>query len=360
MAERMNIGILGIGSYLPKEVRTNDWWPDDVVAKWSGKQVWEDGTEGPTPSSLSAGARLTLQALQKIGDDPFQGAVSRHIMGEDEKAADMEAAAAVQALKHAGVEKEDIGFLLSYTMTPDYINAPNACIVHHHLGLRPDCLALATDAVCNSFQEQLALAHSLCERNGKYGLLVQSSAITRVTPFDRPFSASFGDGATAVVVGPVPASHGVLAQAHYTDGSLHRGLVCTVPGKNWWDDGRIFATPLDKAASRRTFLQLADRAKIAIDDALGRAHVGPEEVDFFASHQATVWLRPVTQELAGLHNAASVDTFSWAGTLSAANIPMVLSVAERDGLLHEGDLVCMHSGGTGITWSSTVMRWGHA
>src|SRR2546430_10307930 len=33
-----NVGILGVGSYLPPTVRQNDWWPADVVEGWKARR----------------------------------------------------------------------------------------------------------------------------------------------------------------------------------------------------------------------------------------------------------------------------------------------------------------------------------
>ena len=63
------------------------------------------------------------------------------------------------------------------------------------------------------------------------------------------FDITAGDGATAVVVGPVERDKGLIAQAHLTDGSLHKALVCTVKGKDWWKDGKIETATLDREAT---------------------------------------------------------------------------------------------------------------
>ena len=68
--------------------------------------------------------------------------------------------------------------------------------------------------------------------------------------------------------------------------------------------------------------------------------------------------RRVAQECAGLRRARFVDTYATAGTLSAANVPLVLEVARREGSLQDGDVVATFSGGSGETYSSLILRWG--
>jgi 3-oxoacyl-[acyl-carrier-protein] synthase-3 len=103
---------------------------------------------------------------------------------------------------------------------------------------------------------------------------------------------------------------------------------------------------------------MPNRARGAIHAALETAGLTPSDVDFYASHQAAAWFRPLTQKAAGLTRARSFDTFPLTGTLSAANIPMVLHEGRRRGLLHEGDVIATFAGGNGETWAAMVLRWG--
>lgn len=139
---------------------------------------------------------------------------------------------------------------------------------------------------------------------------------------------------------------------------MHDGMVFGVPGKKWFEDGRIVGYPKKAAVAWRMLLSIADFGKDVLGAALEDAGLTVDEVQFYASHQATAWFRAVTQEHAGMHDAKSTDTFPWAGSLSAANIPLVLAIGEREGLLKHGDIVAAYSGGNGITYSGLTMRWG--
>jgi 3-oxoacyl-[acyl-carrier-protein] synthase-3 len=172
-----------------------------------------------------------------------------------------------------------------------------------------------------------------------------------------PQSPLFGDGAAAVVVGPVPRG-GLLATVHRTDGTHPRALIACVRDGRWYDGGRIVLHRGDLQAARRVFLETADRAIDVVGAALGEAGAAPDEVDFFAVHQGTPWLRRVTQESLGLTRARSVDTFATTGYLFGASIPLVLETAQRRGMLAADDLVVMHGGGVGSTYGAVVMRWG--
>ena len=59
-----------------------------------------------------------------------------------------------------------------------------------------------------------------------------------------------------------------------------------------------------------------------------------------------------------MNRAATIDTFAPFASLGAANLPLVLAIADRERLLCDGQAVSMFSAGAGETCSSVVLRWG--
>jgi 3-oxoacyl-[acyl-carrier-protein] synthase-3 len=181
---------------------------------------------------------------------------------------------------------------------------------------------------------------------------------SRLVPTDQPSSAILGDAATAVVVGRVAEGYGLLGRSHATDGTHFNALAVGVPGRRWYEEGRNVFYAADKDVARKLILSVADRAREATGAALADAGLAARDVDFYASHQGTSWLRRVTQAHSGLDHARSFDTFPFAASVMGVNVPLVLALAEREGALVAGDLSVVFSGGLGETWSSLVMRWG--
>jgi 3-oxoacyl-[acyl-carrier-protein] synthase III len=354
-----SIGILGVGSYVPPEIRGNDWWPEHVVARWqekAGRRLEKIRAEFEKDAHL--GARLSMAAIEALENDPFQGGYERRVMPEGMKASDMELMAAKDAVERSGVALDEIDAVLSYVLCPDFVNVPSACLVQAGLGLRERTLATNVDAVCNSFMMQLSMARGLiASGQARHVLLTQASAVSRLPLSGELFDNWWGDAATAVVVGPVSEGRGLLAQSHHADGTLWGAFVCGVPGKRWYDDACI-AYSEDHKAHLDMLVRITDRAKQVVGEALADAGLAPEAVDFYACHQAFSWLREVTQKYVGLSDARSVDHFRWTGTVSAANLPLQLAIGEKEGLLKPGDVVATFQGGTGMTWSSMVLRWG--
>lgn len=352
-----NTGILSIGVSLPDTVRTNDFWTSEVRASWQSKRPGNAGLW--STQANTAGERTVAAAAAEWREDPFQGSVERCILAEEEQPSDMEVMAARRALLSADCAPERIDFVIQDGPVPDALTVPNACLLHHQLGLNTRCLTFSTSAGCNALAIQMELASALIAL-GKYkrGLLVQSSAMSRLVPVEARYSPWFGDGATSVVVGPVAAGRGLLASTHSTDGSLADGMVASVPGRRWYEEGRIWWHPHNLTTARALLPSVAEQARASVQDVLWQARLTPEDVDFYAGHQATRWYRAVTQKHAGLSHARFVDTFARTGSISSANIPLVLATAQQQGLLAADDVIVTFATGNGATWSSMVLRWG--
>jgi 3-oxoacyl-[acyl-carrier-protein] synthase-3 len=337
-------------------VRRNDWWPEPIVARWREKALHR---VEKLPIPLTDGVQLALDAMTRLRNDPFAGSVQRRIMGGEEWSSEMETAAARLALEDAQVDPREIDAVISFTVVPDYIAGPTGCIVHQRLGLPQSCLTISIDSACNSFPVQLTLADQMIRAgNARNVLLIQSAAFSRIVPIESPLSAWLGDGATAVVVGRVREGYGVLAHAHGTDGTRHKAVVHGVPGRRWYEEGRIVAYSEDPPMAQAIILGSIDRSKEVIPAVLANAGVRADQIDFYACHQGVPWLREITQSVTGMKNARWVDTFASFASLSAANIPLVMSFGKKEGLLRDGDLVMTFSGGTGETWSAALLRFG--
>jgi 3-oxoacyl-[acyl-carrier-protein] synthase-3 len=270
----------------------------------------------------------------------------------------MEVRAAHAALDEAGLTIADIDLLITHTMVPDYLEVNSASILQHKLGLRNDRLAFGVDAVCTSVLLQLQIAEQMIRAGeAKRALLTQSSACSRLGPWEQPFSAQLGDGASAFVVGEVEPGRGFLGRHFESDGSLHAGFVATVPGKRWYDEGRVVAASEDKGAARKMQLHAVDTARRVIGTALQRSGVKASEVAFLATHQPSVWLTELVKDCCGLESARILPTFSWAANVMSSNIPLQLELAAREGILERGDLVATFSVASGMTAASAILRW---
>lgn len=350
-----SVGILGVGLYLPPEIRRNDWWPREVVEGWMKSR--------PTPppinvEALSEGARRVVSAMSKQALDPFQGAVERRVMGPGMSVFDMEERAAREAIARSGVDPADIDLVLTHTLVPEFALGNPACTLHRRLGLSKACFTLETDAATYAFIMQLELADAMIKAGkARFALLVQSSGTSPLVDYNDPTSVVFGDGATAVVVGAVTPGRGIRGAVHFTDGRVDKPLVAGIRDGRWYDEGRS-SLIIDHAQMNSVLLQIADVMKESVDSVLSRTGLRAADIAFFCMHQGTPWLRRVVEEYTQLTNARSVETFARTGYLFGAILPTGLYFAVETGMLRVGDLVMLAAGGTGMTNGAMVLEWG--
>ncbi|MEO8699390.1 MAG: 3-oxoacyl-[acyl-carrier-protein] synthase III C-terminal domain-containing protein [Kofleriaceae bacterium] len=357
----MATGILGLGTFLPPSIRTNAWWPADVIAGWHdrvGHSATRGEPAGPTPG---LGLQRTFAAMAEYADDPFRGARERHVMDGALTVPQMEANAARIALARARVAPSEIDVVLAQTPVPEHLMVNGACTTHRLLELPRRCLVLGTEGACNGFALHFSLASALiASGQAKRVLSLHSSAITRVHGPSEPQSAWWGDGAAAAVFGDVGEGRGLLAAVHQADGSSSEALVLGVPGARWWEPGAITTHAVDKAHTRTMLVTLADRAAEAIAMALTEAGVRRDEVELYASHQGTAWFTKLTAQCAGISHAKTLVTFPALGNMNSVNVPYILATAEAQGLVRDGAIAVTFSGGLGETWSALVVKWGRA
>ncbi len=363
MSEQNNLGILGLGLYLPKETRQNNWWSPEITKTWiDDKRRFSSAFEldAVDLEELSPEAKILIETLNDIRSkaDIFEGSKIRHIMSKDEKSTDMEIKAATDALKNAGISPNKIDFVITQSTLPDILLDANACIDHKALKLSSNCCSFEVLGMCNAFLQQLFIAQGLIKSGtARYGLLIQSSGMSRLIEPEHPSSPFFGDGATAVVVGPVPSHQGILSIKHNTNGGLGSYFTTGIPGKRWYDEGRVKTHILNVTSGPLLNFHAVEQSKVLIEAALLDAQLEKSALQFYAGHQGMSWFREVTQKAIGIPQAKTYDTFGMHASLVGANIPLVLFLAAQNNLLRNTDHLAAFSPGSGMTATGIILKW---
>ncbi|WP_431681643.1 3-oxoacyl-ACP synthase III family protein [Kitasatospora sp. KL5] len=326
------IGIVGTGSYVPENVVSNE----EVAARAGVTAAWIEERTG-------------------IG--------RRHRAADHEATSDLAAEAARRALQQAGVSADRLGFVLVATSTPDHPQPATASIVQDLIGARR-AAAFDVNAVCSGFVYGLAVGtHMLrgaTDPAAPYGLVVGADVYSRILdPADRRTAVLFGDGAGAVVLGPVPAGLGMVETALLGRGDQHRLIGVAAGGSRRPASARTVAEGghwfrMDGRAVRGFVHEALPGAVAAL---LDRAGVPAKEVRHFVPHQANgVMLNQVWPEL-GLPEAAMHLTVDRHANTGAASVAITLDTVHRRGGLERGDLVLLAGFGGGMNIGAALVRW---
>jgi 3-oxoacyl-[acyl-carrier-protein] synthase-3 len=309
----MNAGILGIGRCLPERVVTNQ----------------------------------ELETMMDTSDEWIRtrtGIEERRIAGDDTDTSDLGYEAAVRALNDANIKPEDIELILVATVTPDQPFPSVACLLQERLGAKK-AAAMDISAACAGFMYGMITAKQFIETNSyKYVLVVGVEKLSKIVDWDdRNTAVLFGDGAGAVVLGPVSNGRGILSFELGADGS---------GSKHLYQDEYVIMN------GREVFKFAVRQMGESSINVLEKAGLQKEDVDFLVPHQANIRIMEAARQRLELPEEKMSKTVHKYGNTSAASIPISLVEELEAGKIKDDDLIVMVGFGGGLTWGAIALRWG--
>lgn len=327
--KEQSIGILATGSYLPRDDVTNV----ELAEKVGVSAQW-------------------IERKTQIR--------TRRYAAQREATSDLGTRAAELALELAGISADQVDYIIVSTSTPDSPQPPTAALVQHALGAYgAACFDL--NVVCSGFVYGIALATALLTaRRGAHALVIGADVYSRILNFDdRATSVLLGDGAGAIVLGPVPAGYGVLETGLHTRGDAHELIRVPAGGSRLptshqtVDAGGHYFT----MNGRKVAEFVLDEVPPAIVDLFERANVHTEEIDHFVPHQPNGNLLDDLVAKAGLDGVTTHRTLEKYGNVGSACIPVTLDEANRAGAIKRGDLLLLAGFGGGMSIGTCLVRW---
>lgn len=322
-------GILGVGSYVPERVLTNQ----DL------EQIVETSDEWIVTRT---------------------GISERRIAAPGQSTADLCCRAGAQALEDAGIEAADIDLVIVATVTGDYVFPATASLVQDRLGCS-NAAAFDQSAACSGFIYALATAAQFVQ-TGFYRnvLVIGAERLSTITNWkDRSTCVLFGDGAGAAVVGPVGNGQGFLSFDLGSDGS--GGDLLMVREGGW---GHPLTTGSHDEMQRTIQMAGGEVFKFAVrvieestQRALARAGMTVADIDVFIPHQANIRIMDAAAKRLGLDDSRVYANVARYGNTSAASIPLALAEARMEGRLKPGDTLAMVGFGAGLSWASCIVTW---
>lgn len=309
----VNVGILGIGRYVPEKVVTNH----DLEKIMDTSDEWIRTRTGI--------------AERRIADDTIDTSY-------------MAVEASKKALEDAGISGEDIDLILVATVTPDRAFPAVACVIQEAIGAK-HAAAMDVSAACAGFMYGMITAQQFIQ-TGTYKnvLVVGSDKLSKIVDWnDRNTAVLFGDGAGAVVMGAVSEGRGVLSFELGADGS---------GGKHLYQDEYVMMN--GREVFKFAVRQLGDSCLRVLD----KAGLTKEDVDFLVPHQANIRIMESARERLNLPQEKMSMTIEKFGNTSASSIPIAMVEELQNGRIQDGDLIILVGFGGGLTWGAVALRWG--
>ncbi|GAB3170903.1 3-oxoacyl-ACP synthase III family protein [Telluribacter humicola] len=346
--------IAGIGRYVPEQVVTNH----DLTKLMDTSDEW-------------------IQERTGIKE-------RRYAKKHEETTTTMGTRAAEIAIERAGIQKEDVDFIIFATLSPDYYFPGCGVLLQRELGItKTEIGALDIRNQCSGFIYGLSIADQFI-KTGIYKniLLVGSEMHSMGLEFStkgRNVTVIFGDGAGAVVLQPTEKEdQGILTTHLHSDGTHAEQLAMISPGSHGGyhlgkenfgfpdvEYGELFIYPnlIDNNSyypnmdGQLVFKNAVQKFPEVINEALQKTGLQASDIDMLVPHQANLRISQFIQGKLGLRDDQVWNNIQKYGNTTAASIPIALCEAWEAGKIKEGDLVCLAAFGSGFTWGSALIRW---
>ncbi|MFD2101749.1 3-oxoacyl-ACP synthase III family protein [Flagellimonas iocasae] len=294
----------------------------------------------------------------------------RHVVKGTDTTTSMGVKAAQKAIERAGIDKNDIDFIVFATLSPDYYFPGPGVLVQRDLGLKT-VGALDIRNQCSGFVYGISVADQYIKSGMYKNVLVIGSELHShgldMTTRGRGVSVIFGDGAgAAVLTREEDMSKGILSTHLHSEGEHAEELSLIAPGmgKRWVtdiikdvDSGTEDTSYFPYMNGQFVFKNAVVRFSEVIMEGLQANNLSPQDIDMLIPHQANLRISQFIQKKFGLSNDQVFNNIMNYGNTTAASIPIALTEAWEQGKIKEGDLVVLAAFGSGFTWGSVIIRW---
>lgn len=323
-----NIGILGLGHYLPAKILTNH----DLEKMVDTSDEW-----------------ITTRT----------GIKERRIAGRTEKNSDLAIRAALEAVANSGISPEDIELIIVTTISPDSNFPSVACLVQKAIGARK-AAAFDISAACSGFLYGITTAKQyLAGGLYKNALVIASEKITNLIDWnDRDTCVLFGDGAGACVLGQTAAGKGIIADFMHAQGEFGELMSVVSDGRDPMDQKReLIRLPYVVMQGKELFKIAVNSMAEAVEQCLKKAGMGLHDIDLVVPHQANDRIISAVAKKLDIPKEKIFVNIHKYGNMSAASIAVALYEAKEEGAIKEGDTVALVTFGAGLVSAANIVRW---
>ena len=286
--------------------------------------------------------------------------IKQRRISSGEKTYQMAAKAAKEAIKNAGIEKEEIDMIVLATISPDFFMPSTANLVQAELGL-DDIPSFDVTAGCTGFVYGLQIADQFIRsKQSKVILVIGVEVLSKVIDWsDRNTCVLFGDGAGAVIL-KSSSQEGIICTYTGSQGDLKELLTLpAVPLKN-----PFLPIPNNNGGSSnismngKEIFQFAIRIMIkSISHVLDKSNLSMNDIDYIIPHQANIRIIDYVARKLKIEKEKFIINLDRFGNTSSASVPLALNEAHKKKMFCPGDRIIMVAFGGGLTWGSALLNW---
>ncbi len=327
MQNRKQARLIGLGSYLPERILTN-------------------------------------QELEKMVETSDEWIVSRTGMRErrlaaaDEFPSDMGAKAAEAALRACNLAPNALGMILVATMSPDYLSPSTANLIQAKIQAEK-AASMDIQAACSGFLYALSIAKAYIESSVyRHVLVVATEKMSAFVDYkDRSTCILFGDGAAAAVVAAEGEGLQIDSLCLGSDGRLADLAMIPAGGSRRPTSLETVKEGLHyfKMSGNEIFKQAVRRMSAASQECLDHAHLQQSDISWLIAHQANKRILDAMAKQFNISEEKVYKTIHKYGNTSASSMAIALHELMQEHQFKIGEHLLLTAFGVGVTWGAAIL-----
>jgi 3-oxoacyl-[acyl-carrier-protein] synthase-3 len=323
-----NVGMIGLGHYMPKR-------------------------------------RLTNFDLEKMVDTTNEwiitrtGIRERRVAGTHERNSHLAIQAARQALKNAKLDPHKVELIIVATISPDTAFPSVACLVQKAIHAR-QAAAFDIGAACSGFLYGITAGKQFIQSGMFKNALV--IAAEKITPYidwnDRSTCVLFGDGAGACVLSKVRGNRGIVSEYLHAEGHFGELMQLVAKDRKALDQKALtMELPRISMLGQELFKVAVNSMAKAAMVAVKRAKLNLSDIDWVVPHQANDRIISAVAKKLRLPKEKIFVNIDKYGNMSSASTAVALYEAVEKKKIKRGDNVVLVAFGAGLVSGANVVKW---
>ena len=346
--------VLGLGSYVPDRVVTNE-----EIAYLDEHHVRQATVQTETNDEWIQ-KRTGIRERRYVPND---GTVAT---------SDLALEASKRALADAGMAASEIDCIIFGTLSPDMFFPGSGVFLQNKLGISSGgCPCFDIRQQCSSFVYGMQMADAFI-RTGTYKRILLIGAEIHSHSLDytnrgRDVMVLFGDGAGAMILGPMETEDpraGIMYTSAHADGSGAMDLylqMYDIKQAPYLDydarDRAVNSIRHPQMDGKRVFLNAVRGMVMSTQTALAKTGLTWDDITWFVPHQANLRINEKVAEVAKIPHDKILNTIQFYGNTTAATVPLTVDYWRKAGKVKRGDRILSSVFGSGYTWGTTIFTF---
>lgn len=342
MGKEVNVGIVGVGIYIPEKVMTAAQISDATLGVWSEQAI-----------------------IDKLG------IVSKTVAGDDDGTQEMGAKAALDCLVKTGVDAAEIDVILCFGEEwKEYPLTTSALYIQDRIQAVNAWGIDVQNRCCTSVTAMKMAKDMLIADDDIHTILVcggyRNGDFVDYTDKNMSMMYNLGAGGAAILLKKNYNKNLLLGSHIIADGSLARtagveiGGTCRPITKDNIDEAYKSLRLMQPEIMKNRLNEVSQHNWLTcIDRAFEKSQIKKSELDYLAIlHIKRSGHMGMLKDL-GLSEDQSIYLENY-GHIGQVDQLLSLALALEKGKVKDGSVVCMLAAGIGYVWAANVIRWGEA